>query len=124
MRGKKLSLSLTKVYIFVPTHTDNLPEVTEAIKPVLGEYYNYDSTVRLSLFLLSALLIITLGLSIIKACNIRPMEIFHTMHVRGKRRRYSVLQKSVWKRVDGAVVLYRLSSFLIWRNIGLCYILT
>ncbi len=24
---------------------DNLPEVTEAIKPVLGEYYNYDSTV-------------------------------------------------------------------------------
>ncbi|KAF8062486.1 hypothetical protein FPV67DRAFT_1421932, partial [Lyophyllum atratum] len=23
---------------------DNLPQVTEAIKPVLGEYYNYDST--------------------------------------------------------------------------------
>lgn len=25
---------------------DNLPQATEAIKPVLGEYYNYDSTVR------------------------------------------------------------------------------
>lgn len=25
--------------------SDNLPEVTKAIKPVLGEYYNYDSTV-------------------------------------------------------------------------------
>lgn len=27
-------------------HEDNLPAVTEAIRPVLGEYYNYDSTVN------------------------------------------------------------------------------
>ena len=24
---------------------DNLPQVTDAIKPILGEYYNYDSAV-------------------------------------------------------------------------------
>ncbi|KAG5337297.1 hypothetical protein C0989_009837 [Termitomyces sp. Mn162] len=27
-------------------NVNNLPQVTEAIKPVLGEYYNYDSTVK------------------------------------------------------------------------------
>ena len=32
---------------------DNLPEVTDAIKPILGEYYNYDSTVRPPFLLLS-----------------------------------------------------------------------
>ena len=30
--------------------TDNLPQVTEAIKPVLGEYYCYDSTVSPCLY--------------------------------------------------------------------------
>ena len=28
-------------------HTDNLPEATKAIRPVLGEHYAHDSTVRL-----------------------------------------------------------------------------
>jgi hypothetical protein len=31
---------------------DNLPQVTDAIRPILGEYYNYDSTVRRPLLLL------------------------------------------------------------------------
>ena len=30
-------------------HTDNLPEATKAIRPVLGEHYVHDSTVRLIL---------------------------------------------------------------------------
>jgi hypothetical protein len=34
---------------------DNLPQVTDAIKPILGEYYNYDSTVRRALLFISLL---------------------------------------------------------------------
>ena len=39
-------LSLSYILKRLMIHEDNLPAVTEAIRPVLGEYYNYDSTVN------------------------------------------------------------------------------
>ena len=82
-------------YLYLARILDNLPQATKAIKPILGEYYNYDSTVRRSsLLLISVLKIFN------EACNIRPVEIVHTMHICRRRRRRFVLQKSVWKRVD------------------------
>jgi len=43
LNKKKLMRTSFSTHFFF---SDNLPQATEAIKPILGEYYNYDSTVR------------------------------------------------------------------------------
>jgi hypothetical protein len=82
------SMSLLISLFFPP---DNQPKITEAIKMVLKDDYNYDSTVRLFLLHWPCL-------TDLKSLEHLPSTLSHlyAMLLYWRRRRYSVLQEQEW----------------------------
>ena len=76
---------------------DNLPQVTEAIKPVLGDYYNYDSTVR-SWFSMLVEKLMTSDLYVASALCF--MALVHPMYICRKWGWRPVPQESIWGSFD------------------------
>lgn len=99
------SMSLIISLLFAP---DNQPKVTEAIKTVLKDDYNYDSTVRIFLLHFAS------GpcLTDLKSLEHLPSTLSHlyAMLLYWRRRRYSVLQEQEWSgnaRVGSGCIVRR-----------------